>query len=103
MNPLLVHLQIDNVAPSDGDTVVYDASSGTWGPGAGAAGIPELDTDPVSPDPETAWVLRTGSPSGGGSPVFPFPLLFTTPGVGSYTYQLSYRTLAGTTIRVSMS
>lgn len=73
--------------------------------------IPEFTSDPVSPDPQAAWVLRQGS-SGtvtGGGQLFGIMGLSTflvTAGVGSgssYTYQLSYRTLEGTTKRVSLS
>lgn len=77
-------------------------ASGTGGGGGGLT-VPEYSSDPASPAAEDIWVLRSGSVSGGGEATFPFPLLFTTAGTGSYTYELSYRTAAGTTIRVSMS
>lgn len=77
-----------------------------WASGSGGGGgltVPEYSSDPASPAAEDIWILRSGSVSGGGEPTVPFPLLFTTAGAGSYSYELSYRTAAGTTIRVSMS
>jgi hypothetical protein len=62
--------------------------------------IPELHTDPSPPVPQSTWVLATvleaaGSPMG--------LLLSLTYGVDIDTYQLSYRTLEGTTIRTVLS
>ena len=68
--------------------------------------IPELTTDPASPSAQDAWVLRSGS--GGaipdGTPIgLALALTYTGNGGTAYTYQLSYRTNEGTTIRTSLS
>lgn len=62
--------------------------------GGGSVQIPEYATDPVSPSPTDTWVLRipAGSPIG--------LLLALTQ--GQNTYQLSYRTAAGTTVRTNL-
>lgn len=68
--------------------------------------IPQLNADPSSPNPEDAWVLKTGGGSGGGTiKAFlgggaPLP---TVNGGGSPTYQFSFRTIEGTTKRVTLS
>lgn len=64
--------------------------------------IPELTSDPASPSPEDAWVLRSGSASGGGSPIG-LLLSLTTAGTASYTYELKYRTLENTTVAVTLT
>ncbi len=64
--------------------------------------IPELTSDPVSPTPETAWVLRSGGFVGGGVPVG-LLLGITTAGSGSFSYELRYRTLENSTIGVVLS
>jgi hypothetical protein len=87
---------------------------GGGGGGGGSAtdsgGIPEYTTDPISPEAETAWMLRTpGAASTGGGIVKAFigggfPVSSVATGGGTPdTYQLSYRTLENTTIRVSLS
>ncbi len=75
--------------------------------GAGAVSIPEYDTDPGGPAAEDAWVLRTNA-GGFGNPGqiyafmgLGFPYLGSTP--AGYTYQFSYRTTEGTTIRGPLS
>lgn len=72
----------------------------------GGGVIPELTSDPASPNAQQAWVLKTGGSvgSGGGLP-YGLLLALTYPGVGggAPTYQFSYRTIENTTIRVSMS
>lgn len=70
--------------------------------------IPQLDTDPLSPNPEDAWVLRTGGAVSGGGTIKGWIGLGSTPILsvgsgGSSTYQLSYRTQQGTTVRASLS
>lgn len=75
--------------------VIYQSG----GSGSGAT-IPELATDPVSPVPESAWVLRT-TISSPGTPIG--LLLALTQSIAVYTYQFSYRTLEGTTIRTVLS
>jgi hypothetical protein len=64
-----------------------------------ASGIPQLLADPVSPEPESAWVLQSIS-APGGSPLG-LLLALTTP--ATYAYQLSYRTLQNTTVRVVLA
>ena len=64
--------------------------------------IPEYTSDPSTPTPQTAWVLRSGSASGGGSPIG-LLLTLTTPGTASYTYELKYRTLESTTVAVPLT
>ena len=71
--------------------------------------IPELSSDPVSPAAEDVWVLHT-STGGGGTPGkinaflgLGFPYLGLGTGSPVHTYQLSYRTLEGTTVRRVMS
>jgi len=75
--------------------------------GQGNGYIPQYSTDPVSPQSETAWVLRSlvGATGGGTIRAFlglGFPYLTVGSG-GSNSYQLSYRTLEGTTIRGTLS
>lgn len=65
---------------------------------SGAATISQLSSDPASPTSEQAWVLRTGT--GGGTPLG-LTLVFTTP--GNFSYQFSYRTQEGTTVRVGLT
>ena len=62
--------------------------------------IPEYDTDPATPVSQNAWVLRTHTPGTGGSPIG-LLLPLTTP--GAFTFQLSYRTVNNTTVRVALS
>lgn len=66
--------------------------------------IPELTSDPSSPAPEDAWVLRSGSGGVGSGESYGLLLALTQPGTGgSYTYALKYRTQEGTTISVALS
>ena len=67
---------------------------------SGSATITELYSDPVSPTPQQAWVLATPL-SSPGSPIG--LLLSLTYAVNTFSYQLSYRTLEGTTIRTVLS
>lgn len=68
--------------------------------------IPELTADPVAPVAEQAWVLKTGSGSiSAGSPIGML-LSLTYPNdipSGALTYQFSYRTKAGTTVRADLA
>jgi hypothetical protein len=76
--------------------VIYSNGSS----GGGSVSIPELYTDPVSPTPQSAWVLATDQ----GALGTPIGLLLSlTHAVSIFTYQLSYRTLEGTTIRSPLS
>lgn len=67
--------------------------------------IPELTSDPTSPTAQSAWVLKTAGGGGAGvGEAYGLLLSLTQPGSGAgTTYQLSYRTLESTTIRVTMS
>lgn len=71
--------------------------------------IPQLNSDPASPTSQSAWVLKTAGGGGTGGGVYKgtlglgFPYLSKSSGGGSATYQLSYRTIEGTTKRVSLS
>lgn len=60
--------------------------------------IQEYDADPTSPTAETAWVLKAG---GAGTPIG--LLLSLTYDGSAPTYQLSYRTLESTTVRVPLT
>jgi len=63
--------------------------------------IPQLDNDPASPAVGDAWVWRdTGG--GAGSP-YGLLLSLTKPGTVGTNYRFSYRTIEGTTIRVTMA
>lgn len=65
--------------------------------------IPELDSDPSSPEAESAWVLKTTTGGTGAGEAFGF-LAYTNPGVGGSTsYSLKYRTLEGTTVSVDLT
>lgn len=62
--------------------------------------IPQYSSDPATPKPEEAWVLRSIG-GGGGSPVG-LLLALTSAGSGS-TYAFKYRTKEGTTVSVALS
>ncbi|MEK7106551.1 MAG: hypothetical protein AAB895_04335 [Patescibacteria group bacterium] len=72
---------------------------------SGAVSIPEVDTDPVSPAAEDAWVLRTGGGTDGtvGEPRGMLLALTYSGDITAGTYQFSYRTAASTTVRVTLS
>ena len=61
--------------------------------------IPQVSGDPSSPSPEDAWIKKTG---GGGGEAYGILLTLTQPG-SAVSYELSYRTLENTTIRVSLT
>ena len=65
--------------------------------------IPEYYVDPASPTPEETWVLAslTGTGHAAGSPIG--LLLSLTYSSTVYMYQLSYRTLEGTTVRTTLA
>lgn len=84
-NPFIGNFDVDN-----------DSGGGTT--------IPEYATDPVSPSAEDVWVLRTDTADGtAGSPRGLLLSLTYTGNMLSSSYQLSYRTAAGTTIRTTMT
>lgn len=70
--------------------------------------IKQYDTDPSNPKKESAWVLRTPG-AGGSTEGMPMGLLMaltyatTSAGGGATTYQFSYRTKEGTTVRSSLT
>jgi hypothetical protein len=68
--------------------------------------IPQLSADPAAPVAESAWVKRTGS--GGaiadGTPIGLLLCLTYTGNAGSsFTYEFSYRTKEGTTLRAALA
>ena len=70
--------------------------------------IKQYDTDPSNPKVQSAWVLRTsgGGPTTEGMPMgLLMALTYATTGGGGggTTYQFSYRTRQGTTIRNTLS
>lgn len=87
------------------DTTIITGSSSSSG--SATAGIPQYDTDPVSPNPEDAWMLKTSGGGAGGGAIVAIMgggFMASTPNTGgSTTYQLSYRTLENTTIRVTLA
>ena len=63
--------------------------------------IPQLTSDPSSPETEAIWVKKTSA-----STALKFPLMalgLTLGGTVGTTYQLSFRTEEGTTVRATMS
>lgn len=76
------------------------------GPGStGTVTIPEYTSDPGSPAANSAWVLRGGSGGGipDGTPIGLLLALTYTNNSGSpFTYDFSYRTTEGTTVRASL-
>lgn len=92
--------------PEFADDPVHIRGSGIVSGGGGTAGIPQYDTDPVSPNPEDAWVLHsTSGGSGGGTILAMMGGGFMASSVGTSTdsYQFSYRTLEGTTKRATLT
>lgn len=73
--------------------------------GGGDFAIPQLDADPASPSAESAWVLKSTSAGGGGKLMGIVGLMtpVATVGAPTTTYRFSYRTLDGTTKRVTLS
>ena len=67
--------------------------------------IPQYDADPSSPNAEDVWVLKSssGGPGVAGVPMgLLLSLTYTGPGGGT-SYQLSFRTKEGTTIRSGLT
>lgn len=74
--------------------------SGSGGGTSGPVAIPEVYTDPLTPLAGSVWVLALDQGTGGS----PLGLLLSlTHAVSIFTYQLSYRTTEGTTIRTVLS
>ena len=72
-------------------------------PSSGNSTIPEYTTDPVSPVAEDAWILRTEVTDGVVGVPRGLLLALTYTGLAvSSTYQFSYRTSGGTTIRTAL-
>lgn len=69
------------------------------GASGGSGSIPEVVSDPVSPATNESWVLRTDF--FGGSPIG-LLLSLTTAAMPS-TYKLSYKTISGAVVRVSLA
>lgn len=67
--------------------------------------IPQLSSDPATPKSEEAWVLRSGSASGGGkiNAFMGLGFPYISAGSASYTYLFKYRTKEGSTISVALS
>lgn len=73
----------------------------------GGVHIPEYSADPASPNPGDVWVRRTVSGGSGGGEIrsflgLGFPYLTADTG-GTTTYELSFRTEAGTTVRETLT
>lgn len=74
--------------------------------GSGTSGIPQYNSDPVSPAAEDAWVLRTaGAPSEPAGVPVGILLAITSAGTtaGTDLYQFSYQTVEGTIKRITLS
>ena len=66
--------------------------------------IPQLDSDPSSPNEESAWVLKSGGGGGGaGSPIGLLLSLTYASSMSPLSYEFSYRTKESTTVRVTLS
>jgi len=98
-SPTFAGLTVDNLNGS------VSAVSGVLS--AGDVVIQQYDTDPASPAMETAWILKSGTGGSGGGEIkaflgLGFPIIVPNSG-GSTTYQFSYRTLEGTTVRATLA
>lgn len=86
--------------------LVFNVFTGTLDyvntPNSGTAFIPELTSDPVSPDPQTAWVLKEEIPEVIGSPIgLLLSLTYSTSLLPAYEF--SYQTIEGNIVRVPLS
>lgn len=75
-------------------------------PGYNALGtiIPQLDEDPETPEAQTAWILRTHTSGANAGVPLGLLLVITSAGEGAEnTYELSYRTIEETTVRVALT
>lgn len=69
------------------------------GDGSGSVTIPELYADPISPAPQSAWVLHTPSDVGGEPIGLLLALTYT---IGAGTYVFSYKTIEGLIVRANL-
>lgn len=70
--------------------------------------IPQYDADPTSPAQETSWVLKQGGGGGAGggllNAIIGLSFAYLSTGAATATtYQFSYRTKEGTTVRETLS
>lgn len=66
--------------------------------------IPQVDSDPYDPVAEESWVLRTVSGGTGSGEAYGLLLTLTQPGTGgTSSYQFSYQTIEGTTVRTNLA
>lgn len=72
-------------------------SAGKLDPSLFFSSLPEYSQDPASPQPGEAWVRKTASAPEGLLSHTLLQLGLTAPGV-TYTYELRFRTLAGTNV-----
>ena len=68
--------------------------------GAAPGFIPEYTADPVSPEPETSWVLKSEVMT--GTPIGLLLALTQEIDVGD-SYQFSYKTLEGPIVRTGLT
>lgn len=68
----------------------------------GTVNIPELTADPVSPAPESAWVLKGSIFTPIGTPIG-LLLALTYAGTSSPTYEFSYKTIEGPIVRAELT
>lgn len=72
---------------------IEEASSGS------GFSLPQLNSDPVSPTPESAWVLKSTIKAPGEA----IGLLLALTDAGTYSYKLSYKTLDGVIVRTTLT
>lgn len=63
----------------------------------------QVNTDPVAPTVEESWVLRSGTVTGGGDPLGLLLCITNAGSISGLSYQFSFRTLEGTTKRVTIA
>lgn len=100
-----------SLTPDTGEVIFDTDLENYWGgdsvtvggiPFGSTANIPEYNTDPVSPADGDAWVLRSGSGSGGLAHSI-VTLGLTLAGSGAFTYQFSYKTISSGIKRVTLT
>jgi hypothetical protein len=85
---------LDPVDPQDYVTKSYGDAN------YGGGGLPQLNADPATPAPESAWV-RANMVTQAGSPIG--LLLGLTQAASTYTYELRYRTQQNITVGVPLT